>query len=97
MPFMAPMSAATSRCATSRARASSACLLEDKRSVALPVAGRDPRFLNRLGIYDRNLPFIAAPINVGGSLKGVLAVQPEEPDDGLLDGARRASSKWWPT
>ncbi len=59
-------------------------LLEDKRSVALPVAGRDPRFLNRLGIYDRNLPFIAVPINVGGSLRGVLAVQPDEPDDGLL-------------
>ena len=59
-------------------------LLEDKRSIALPVAGRDSRFLNRLGIYDRNLPFIAAPINVGGSLKGVLAVQPDEPDDGLL-------------
>jgi Nif-specific regulatory protein len=59
-------------------------LLEDKRSVALPVAGRDPRFLNRIGIYDRNLPFIAAPINVGGRLKGVLAVQPDEPDDGLL-------------
>jgi Nif-specific regulatory protein len=59
-------------------------LLEDRRSIALPVAGRDPRFLNRLGIYDRNLPFIAAPINVGGSLRGVLAVQPDEPDDGLL-------------
>jgi len=59
-------------------------LLEDKRSIALPVAGRDPRFLNRLGIYARDLPFIAAPINVGGSLRGVLAVQPDEPDDGQL-------------
>jgi len=59
-------------------------LLEDKRAVALPIAGRDPRFLNRLGIYDRRLPFIATPINVGGSLKGVLAVQPDAPDDGLL-------------
>jgi Nif-specific regulatory protein len=59
-------------------------LLEDKRSVALPEVGRDPRFLNRLGIYDRSLPFIAAPINVGGRLRGVLAVQPDAPDDGLL-------------
>ena len=59
-------------------------LLEDKRSITLPVAGRDPRFLNRLGIYARDLPFIAAPINVGGSLRGVLAVQPDEPDDGQL-------------
>jgi len=64
-------------------------LLEDKRSIALPVAGRDPRFLNRLGIYDRNLPFIAAPINVGGSLRGVLAVQPDEPDDGLINERAR--------
>jgi Nif-specific regulatory protein len=64
-------------------------LLEDKRSIALPVAGRDPRFLNRLGIYDRDLPFIAAPINVSGSLKGVLAVQPDEPDDGLLNERAR--------
>jgi Nif-specific regulatory protein len=64
-------------------------LLEDKRSIALPVAGRDPRFLNRVGIYDRDLPFIAAPINVGGSLKGVLAVQPDEPDDGLLNERAR--------
>ena len=64
-------------------------LFEEKRSVALPVAGRDPRFLNRIGIYDRNLPFIAAPINVGGRLKGVLAVQPDEPDDGLLNERAR--------
>ncbi|MDK9726231.1 MAG: nif-specific transcriptional activator NifA [Sterolibacteriaceae bacterium MAG5] len=64
-------------------------LLEEKRSIALPAAGRDPRFLNRLGIYDRNLPFIAAPINVGGSLRGVLAVQPDEPDDGLLSERAR--------
>ncbi len=64
-------------------------LLEDKRSEALPVVGRDHRFLDRLGIYDRNLPFIAAPINVGGRLKGVLAVQPEEPDDGLLSERAR--------
>jgi Nif-specific regulatory protein len=64
-------------------------LLEDKRSIALPVAGRDARFLNRMGIYDRTLPFIAAPINVGGSFKGVLAVQPDEPDDGLLNERAR--------
>ncbi|MGE5466496.1 MAG: nif-specific transcriptional activator NifA [Ignavibacteria bacterium] len=64
-------------------------LLEDKRSIALPVVGRDPRFLNRLGLYDRNLPFIAAPINAGGAFRGVLAVQPDEPDDGLLSERAR--------
>ncbi|NVN88945.1 MAG: nif-specific transcriptional activator NifA, partial [Rhodopseudomonas sp.] len=64
-------------------------LLAEKRSISLAVAGRDPRFLNRIGIYDRNLPFIAAPINVGGSLRGVLAVQPDEVDDGLLEERAR--------
>jgi len=59
-------------------------ILEEQRTVAIPLAGADPRFLNRIGIYDRRLPFIAAPINLGGSLQGVLAVQPNTPDDGLL-------------
>ena len=60
-------------------------ILEDGRSVAIPRLGDDPRFLDRLGLYDRNLPFIAAPIQIGGTLKGVLAVQPDEPDDSLLE------------
>ena len=51
--------------------------------------GDDPRFLDRLHLYDRRLPFIAAPINVGGKLQGVLAVQPNTPDDGLLDERTR--------
>ncbi|MDO8932652.1 MAG: nif-specific transcriptional activator NifA [Rhodocyclaceae bacterium] len=59
-------------------------ILEEKRTVALTAAGNDPRFLNRLGIYDRRLPFIAAPISLGGNLQGVLVVQPNTPDDGLL-------------
>jgi Nif-specific regulatory protein len=36
-----------------------------------------------------DLPFIAVPISVGGTLQGVLAVQPDDPDDGLL--AERAA------
>jgi Nif-specific regulatory protein len=59
-------------------------VMENNRSVALARAGDDRRFLNRLGIYDRDLPFIAVPIGVGGTLQGVLAVQPGEPDDGQL-------------
>ncbi len=59
-------------------------ILEGSRTVALARVGDDPRFLNRLGIYEADLPFIAVPINVGGVLMGVLAVQPDEPDDGLL-------------
>jgi Nif-specific regulatory protein len=37
-----------------------------------------------LGFYESDLPFIAAPIHVGGTLQGVLAVQPDAPDDGRL-------------
>ncbi len=60
-------------------------ILEGGRTVAIARLGDEPRFLNRLGLYDKELPFIAAPIQVGGTLQGVLAVQPDEPDDGLLE------------
>ena len=60
-------------------------ILEGGRTVAIPRLGDESRFLNRLGLYEKDLPFIAAPINVGGALQGVLAVQPDEPDDGLLE------------
>jgi len=60
-------------------------LLESRRTIAIARLGDEARFLNRLGLYDKDLPFIAAPIQVGGTLQGVLAVQPEEPDDGRLD------------
>ena len=60
-------------------------ILERPRSVKLTRVADDSRFLNRLRIYDPRLPFIAVPIKVGGNLQGVLAVQPESPEDGLLD------------
>jgi Nif-specific regulatory protein len=59
-------------------------ILQERCTVARPAIGSDPRFLNRLGLYERELPFIAVPINVDGVLQGVLAVQPDAPDDGLL-------------
>jgi hypothetical protein len=64
-------------------------ILEGGRTVAIARLGDEPRFLNRLGIYDKDLPFIAAPIQVGGALQGVLAVQPDAPDDGLLEERAR--------
>ena len=60
-------------------------MLEKPRTVMLTRVADEPRFLNRLGIYQQELPFIAVPIRVGGSLQGVLAVQPAAPDDGLLE------------
>ncbi len=59
-------------------------ILEENVVIARERLGDDPRFLNRLKLYDRRLPFIAAPISLGGALHGVLAVQPNTPDDGLL-------------
>ena len=64
-------------------------ILEEKQTIALARTGDEPRFLNRLGIFDRRLPFIAVPVNVAGKLQGVLAVQPNTPDDGLLEERTR--------
>ncbi|MEW5890234.1 MAG: nif-specific transcriptional activator NifA [Pseudomonadota bacterium] len=64
-------------------------VLEKNLTVTLAAIGREARFLNRLGIYDAALPFIAVPIKVAGSLKGVLAVQPNEPGENLLEERAR--------
>jgi Nif-specific regulatory protein len=60
-------------------------MLEKPRTVMLNRVADEPRFLNRLGVYQQELPFIAVPIKVGGNLQGVLSVQPEAPDDGLIE------------
>ncbi|MBT0960530.1 nif-specific transcriptional activator NifA [Denitromonas iodatirespirans] len=60
-------------------------ILDKPRTVKLVRVADEPRFLNRLGVYAPELPFIAVPIRIGSDLKGVLAVQPEAPDEGLLD------------
>lgn len=60
-------------------------VLEKPRTIKLARAADDPNFLNRQGVYQPELPFIAVPIKVGGNLQGVLAVQPEMPEDGLLE------------
>jgi Nif-specific regulatory protein len=60
-------------------------ILDSPRTVKTVRLGNDERFLNRLGLYNVNLPFIAVPIRIGSELQGVLAVQPAAPDEGLLD------------
>jgi Nif-specific regulatory protein len=51
--------------------------------------GDEPRFLDRLQLYDRELPFIGAPICVGErGPAGVLAAQPPCGDDFLYERAR---------
>ncbi len=64
-------------------------LIEKPRTVILNRIADEPRFLNRLGIYAANLPFIAVPVKVAGNVHGALAVQPEDDDPTLL--ADRAS------
>lgn len=63
--------------------------MEKNRSIILQRVGDDRRFINKMGVYDPNLPFIAVPIKVAGSLKGVLAVQPGVEDDPLLEDRAR--------
>jgi len=60
-------------------------ILEKPRTFKLERVADEPRFLNRVRLYAPELPFIAVPIKVGGNLQGVLAVQPEAPEDGLLE------------
>ncbi len=60
-------------------------ILERPRTIKLERVADEPRFLNRTQLYDPELPFIAVPIKVGSNLQGVLAVQPEHPEDGLLE------------
>lgn len=58
-------------------------ILESGRPWVLRRVSDDPRFLDRLGIYDARLPFIGVPIKIGRQTAGVLAAQPGD-DPGVL-------------
>ena len=64
-------------------------VMECGRTMVLRAVADEPRFLHRLGLYVRELPFIAVPIKAAGSIVGVLAVQPEQTHDPLLDDRAR--------
>ncbi|MGE0082192.1 MAG: nif-specific transcriptional activator NifA [Thiohalomonadaceae bacterium] len=55
-----------------------------RRLVVRRIA-EEPRFLGRLGIHDPELPFIGVPIQLGDDTLGVLAAQPAQPNDDLLE------------
>ena len=60
-------------------------ILELGDTVVVKRIADEPRFLDRLGLYDPQLPFIGVPIRVGeGSPVGVLAAQPQSSDATLL-------------
>jgi Nif-specific regulatory protein len=51
-------------------------ILEEGELIVLERISDEPRFLDRLGVYDRTLPFIGVPIRSGIDVVGVLAAQP---------------------
>ncbi len=60
-------------------------VLKHGESVVLGRISSDPRFLDRLALYDLELPFIAVPIrNPEGNAIGVLAAQPDSRADNLM-------------
>ncbi len=59
-------------------------ILERNEPWILPRVGDEPRFLDRLNLYQPALPFIGVPIRIGeGGAVGVFAAQPPRAD-GLL-------------
>ncbi len=64
-------------------------ILETNQGWILARVGDEPRFLDRLNLFDAQLPFIGVPIRIGGDTAiGVLAVQPPGVD-GLLEQRAR--------
>ncbi len=63
-------------------------VLECGERVVLPRLADEPRFLDRLRLYDRELPLIGVPIRAGpGQYSGVLAAQPPHRDQWLPERA----------
>ncbi|MBF0295112.1 MAG: nif-specific transcriptional activator NifA [Magnetococcales bacterium] len=61
------------------------------RTILVPRAGDEPRFLNKCGLLERNLPFIGVPIRIGAQeLVGVLATQPR-----LMNQERLMQQAWF--
>lgn len=60
-------------------------ILKHGESIVLGRISSEPRFLDRLALYDLELPFIGVPIRAhDGSTIGVLAAQPDAPADDML-------------
>ncbi len=65
-------------------------ILEGGKMVVVECIADEPRFLSRTGMYEPHLPFVGVPIRVGdGKPVGVLAAQPADNLDGLLDDRAR--------
>ncbi|XBS67995.1 nif-specific transcriptional activator NifA [Acerihabitans sp. KWT182] len=65
-------------------------VMSQQRSLVLPRVSDDPRFLDRLNLYDYGLPFICVPIpGPDGIPLGVLAAQPMELHEDRLPASTR--------
>jgi len=65
-------------------------ILETSQVLIIERLADEPRFLDRLGLYDSELPFIAVPIHVQEDTPiGVLTAQPNTHNDGLLKDRAR--------
>ena len=51
-------------------------IMESGEAVVLQRISDEDRFLDRLGVYNQELPFIGVPIPIGDHTAGVLAAQP---------------------
>ncbi len=60
-------------------------IIENGKPLVVDRLAHDPRFVDKLGLYDIALPFIAVPIVAAGTRVGVLAAQPEAAPRPLLD------------
>ena len=64
-------------------------ILERNRTLVTARLADEPDFLDRLGVYNTELPFIGAPIRIGeDSAVGVFAAQPPVLDEALHQRAR---------
>ncbi len=52
-------------------------IMDTGETMVVRRIAEEPRFLGRLGLYDKALPFIGVPIRVADQKVGVLAAQPE--------------------
>jgi len=65
-------------------------VMHQGQSLVIPRVADDPRFLDRLNLYDYSLPFICVPIPGADSQPiGVLAAQPQSADESELPARTR--------
>ncbi len=60
-------------------------VMSEGEQVVIPRLAEEPRFLDRLGLYDKKLPLIGVPIRVARQVVGVVVAQPMAGADALLE------------